>query len=283
MKLFRRAYAKINVALDVVRRREDGYHELDMIMVPISLCDDVKIQFSNKDWYTWNLDFPLNGKNTIVKAVNLMRETYGIDKCFRINVKKRIPTQAGLAGGSTDAAAVMLAIRDLCKLEVSDEELAQLSKQVGADVPFCVMSQPSVVQGIGEVLEPFEVNCDCEVLLLKPYKGVSTKECFESIQFNNCIHPNVLEVKRCLEEDDFDALSKCVGNTLEEPACKLVPEIKTAKQYLIDLGFEVVCMSGSGSTIFALTRQPELIEKVFNDEEYSDWFRYKCRILKKFK
>ena len=132
-----------------------------------------------------------------------MRETYGIDKYFRIHVTKRIPTQAGLAGGSTDAATVMLAIRDLCKLDVTNEELAQLSKQVGADVPFCVMSQPSVVQGIGEKLEPFNINCNFDILLLKPYKGVSTKECFESIQFDNCIHPNIIEVKRCLEEDDF--------------------------------------------------------------------------------
>ena len=208
-----------------------------------------------------------------------MRETYGIDKCFRIDVIKRIPTQAGLAGGSADAAAVMRAIRDLCKLEVSNEELAQLSKQVGADVPFCVMNQASVVKGIGEILEPFKVNCDFEVLLLKPNKGVSTKECFESIQFDECIHPNVLEVKRCLEEDDFDSLSKCVQNTLEAPACKLVPEILTAKEYLINCGFEVVCMSGSGSTLFALTRNTELIEKVMHDFEYINWFKYKCRVL----
>ena len=275
------AYAKINVALDVVCRRDDGYHELDMIMVPITLCDDITINFSRKDWYTWDLPFRINGKNTIVKAVNLMRETYGIDKCFRIHVTKRIPTQAGLAGGSADAAAVMIAIRDLCHLNVSDMELAQLSKQVGADVPFCVMSEPSVVKGIGEKLEPFDINCDFDILLLKPDKGVSTKECFESIDFNECIHPNILEVKRCLEENDFESLSKCVGNTLEAPACKLVFEIQTAKQYLIDLGFEVVCMSGSGSTIFALTRNSKLIEKVMNDSSYEDWFRYKCKILSK--
>lgn len=279
MKTF--AYAKINAGLNVVRRREDGYHELEMVMLPLTFCDDVEIHFSKADWYTWNLDFRINGKNTIVKAVNLMRETYGIDKHFRIHVTKRIPTQAGLAGGSADAAAVMLAIRDLCKLEVSDEEIAQLSKQVGADVPFCVMSQASVVKGIGEILEPLNMNCDFDVLLLKPDKGVSTKECFEFINFETCVHPDVMEVKRCLEEDDFAGLSKCVSNTLEQPACELVPEIKEARQYLIDCGFEVVCMSGSGSTMFALTRKPELIEKVLNDPNYKNWFRVKCKILEK--
>ena len=281
--------AKINLDLKVINKREDGFHNIESIMQTISLYDYLTISITSSSHTSILLsgtsdEIPYDERNLVYKAAKLFLDSVNVENvAINIYIEKNIPIAAGLAGGSTDAAAVMLAIRDLCKLEVSDEELSQLSKQVGADVPFCVMSQPSVVQGIGEVLEPFEVNCDCEVLLLKPYKGVSTKECFESIQFNNCIHPNVLEVKRCLEEDDFDALSKCVGNTLEEPACKLVPEIKTAKQYLIDLGFEVVCMSGSGSTIFALTRQPELIEKVFNDEEYSDWFRYKCRILKKFK
>ncbi|MGN1344065.1 MAG: 4-(cytidine 5'-diphospho)-2-C-methyl-D-erythritol kinase [Traorella sp.] len=277
----RYAYAKINAALNVVNKREDGYHELEMVMLPLTLCDDITIKFSKKDWYTWNLPHRINGKNTIVKAVNLMRETYGIDKQFRIHVLKRIPTQAGLAGGSADAACVMLAIRDMCKIQASDEEIAQLSKNVGADVPFCVMNQASVVRGIGEILEPFEINCDFDVFLLKPKKGVSTKECFESIQFDECIHPNVLEVKRCLEENDFESLSTYIANTLEVPACKLVNEIEKAKNYLKEKGFEVVCMSGSGSTIFALTRKPNLIEKVKNDPKYSTWFQYKCKILKK--
>ena len=105
LELNLKALAKINLGLDVVRKREDGYHELEMVMLPLTFCDDVEIHFSKADWYTWNLDFRINGKNTIVKAVNLMRETYGINKHFRIHVTKRIPTQAGLAGGSADAAA----------------------------------------------------------------------------------------------------------------------------------------------------------------------------------
>lgn len=273
------ARAKINAALNVVCRREDGYHELEMVMLPLTLCDDVSIHFAKTDWFTWNLKYHINGKNTIVKAVHLMREHYKIQNHFRIHVHKRIPTQAGLAGGSADAAAVMLAIRDMCHIQASDEEIAQLSKQIGADVPFCVMNTPSVVKGIGEILEPFEMNCDFDVVLLKPYKGVSTKECFESIDFNECIHPDVEEVKRCLCEDDFEGLSACVGNTLENAAIKLVSEIGQAKAYLKELGFEVVCMSGSGSTVFGLTRKPDLVEKVMKNSKYRDWFRYNCRIL----
>lgn len=273
------AYAKINAALNVVKRREDGYHELEMVMLPLTLCDDVTIYFSKTDWYTWNVKYRINGQNTIVKAVNCMRETYGIDQHFRIHVHKRIPSQAGLAGGSADAAAVMLAIRDMCKLQVSNEELAQLSKKVGADVPFCVMSLPSVVKGIGEKLQPFHMNCKFKVLLIKPKKGVSTKECFENIDFNTCIHPNINEVKRCLEENDFIGLTSSVGNTLEQPASLLTPEIMQAKQYLIQKGFEVVCMSGSGSTVFALTRKLHLIDEVMQDEAFRGWFRFVCDIL----
>lgn len=275
------ARAKINAALNVVRRREDGYHELEMVMLPLTLCDDIRIDFSHHDWFTWNLKYRINGKNTIVKAVQCMRETYGINEHFRIHVHKRIPTQAGLAGGSADAAAIMLAIRDMCQIEASDEEIAQLSKQIGADVPFCVMSKPSIVKGIGEKIEPFEMNCDFDILLLKPMKGVSTKECFESIRFENCIHPNVNEVKECLENNEFEKLADCVGNTLEEPAFRLVPEIQKAKEDLKQRGFEVVCMSGSGSCLFALTRKPELINKFQTDKQYSEWFSYKCRVFHK--
>lgn len=278
MKVY--AWAKINAALNVVCRREDGYHELEMVMLPLTFCDEIDIRFCKADWYTWTVKYRINGKNTIVKAVNLMRETYGISDHFRIHVKKRIPTQAGLAGGSADAAAVMLAIRDLCHVDASDEEIAQLSKQIGADVPFCVMSKPCVVRGIGEKLEPFDYQCDFDVLLLKPKKGVSTKECFERIDFENCVHPDVLKVKQCLEENDFEGLKDCVGNTLETPAFELVPEIEKAKQDLKNRGFEVVCMSGSGSTIFALTRQSDLIEKVLEDPQYEKWFKEKCQILR---
>ena len=273
------AYAKINACLNVVGKREDGYHELEMIMLPLTLCDDISIRFAKADWYTWNLKYRINGKNTIVKAVNCMREAYGIQEHFRIHVHKRTPTQAGLAGGSADAAAIMLAIRDLCHIDADNEEIAQLSKQVGADVPFCVMCQPSVVKGIGEIIEPFKMNCDFDVLLLKPYKGVSTKECFASIDFNTCIHPDIDKVKRCLTENDFDALSSCVANTLEQPASQLVKEIGYAKEYLQKKGFEVVCMSGSGSTVFALTRKPDLIDQVMRDTNYNGWFRYKCKVL----
>lgn len=273
------ARAKINAVLNVVCRRDDGYHELEMIMLPLTFCDDISIEKAKCDWFTWNLKYRINGKNTIVKAVQCMRNAYGISDHFRIHVHKRIPTQAGLAGGSADAAAVMLAIRDLCDIDATNEEIAQLSKEVGADVPFCVMSKPSVVKGIGEKIEPFEMNCDFDVLLLKPEKGVSTKECFESINFETCIHPDIMEVKRCLMENDFEHLSSCVANTLEQPACVLVPEIQQAKNDLIHRGFEVVCMSGSGSTIFGLTRKPELIENVMNDSQYEGWFRTKCEIL----
>ena len=275
------AYAKINAALNVVSRRADGYHELEMVMLPLSLCDDISIEFSKSDWYTWNLKYRINGNNTIVQAVNCMRESYGIDKHFRIHVHKRIPTQAGLAGGSADAAAVMLAIRDLCKINVSDEEIAQLSKQIGADVPFCVMRRSSVVKGIGEIIEPFEMNCNFDVLLLKPQKGVSTKECFEAIDFETCIHPDVEAVRRCLMTDDFEGLSQYAANTLEQPASQLVPEIREAKRYLSEKGFEIVGMSGSGSTVFALTRRDDLIDQVMKDPQYDAWFRYKCKICEK--
>lgn len=273
------AYAKINAALNVVARREDGYHELEMIMLPLTLCDDVGIELASEDQYTWDINEPINEKNTIVRAVELMRHTYDLPFHFHVDVKKRIPMQAGLAGGSADAAAVMLGINQLCQLNKSKEELAALGVKIGADVPFCVMSQPCAVYGIGEVLHPFCMKSQFHILLLKPQRGVSTKECFEGIDFSTCIHPDIHEVKRCLMEADDQHLISCVGNTLEASAFQLVPEIEEGKKYLIEKGFDVVCMSGSGSSIFAFTKNESLIDETMNDSAYSSWFKCKTSLL----
>ncbi len=146
-----KAHAKINLCLNVVGRRDDGYHELEMVMVPLTLHDTIYIELSDKDEYSCSdQSLPMDLSNTVVKAVELMRKTFGFKEHFKVHIQKEIPSQAGLAGGSADAAAVMKAIRELLKIDVSIEELSQLGKQVGADVPFCVMETCALVKGIGE-------------------------------------------------------------------------------------------------------------------------------------
>ena len=257
-----RAYAKINLCLDVVRRREDGYHELEMIMAPVNLYDTLNFEFSDELRLQSNVPYlPLDRRNTIVKAIELLREEYGFKENFEITLQKHIPTQAGMAGGSTDGAAAIRALNKMLQLGVDNEKMVEIAKKVGADVPFCLRSRPAFVTGIGENLEHFRVHTPFYLLLVKPYKGVSTKVAFETLDFSCAEHPDCRRMREALIGNDYDGVLQSLGNTLEQSAFKLVPQIATIKQELLALGFDGALMSGSGSTVFALTRDPELLEK----------------------
>ena len=257
-----RAYAKINLCLDVVRRREDGYHELEMIMAPVNLYDTLNFEFSDELRLQSNVPYlPLDRRNTIVKAIELLREEYGFKENFEITLQKHIPTQAGMAGGSTDGAAAIRALNKMLQLGMDNEKMVEIAKKVGADVPFCLRSRPAFVTGIGENLEHFRVHTPFYLLLVKPYKGVSTKVAFETLDFSCAEHPDCRRMREALIGNDYDGVLQSLGNTLEQSAFKLLPQIATIKQELLALGFDGALMSGSGSTVFALTRDPELLEK----------------------
>ena len=257
-----RAYAKINLFLDVVCRREDGYHELEMIMAPVNLYDTLNFEFSDELRLQSNVPYlPLDRRNTIVKAIELLREEYGFKENFEITLQKHIPTQAGMAGGSTDGAAAIRALNKMLRLGMDNEKMVEIAKKVGADVPFCLRSRPAFVTGIGENLEHFRVHTPFYLLLVKPYKGVSTKVAFETLDFSCAEHPDCRRMREALIGNDYDGVLQSLGNTLEQSAFKLVPQIATIKQELLALGFDGALMSGSGSTVFALTRDPELLEK----------------------
>lgn len=267
-----RAYAKINLCLDVVRKREDGYHELNMIMVPINFYDLLEITPAEKTTMKLNVGYiPIDEKNTVIKAINIMKETYGIKDEFRINLTKHVPTQAGLAGGSADAASAIRILNRMYHLHMTLDEMIAIGKKVGADVPFCLVKKPSVVSGIGEVIEPFEMDCDFYLMLVKPKSGVMTKSAFEGIDFNTVIHPNVEKMKEALMSDDYQTFVNELGNSLEASSFKLNPSIENIKKEMKELGFDGVLMSGSGSTVFGVTRKKYLIEKaseVFKKKRY---------------
>ena len=257
-----RADAKINLCLDVVRRREDGYHELEMIMAPVNLYDTLNFEFSDELRLQSNVPYlPLDRRNTIVKAIELLREEYGFKENFEITLQKHIPTQAGMAGGSTDGAAAIRALNKMLQLGMDNDKMVEIAKKVGADVPFCLRSRPAFVTGIGENLEHFRVHTPFYLLLVKPYKGVSTKVAFETLDFSCAEHPDCRRMREALIGNDYDGVLQSLGNTLEQSAFKLVPQIATIKQELLALGFDGALMSGSGSTVFALTRDLELLEK----------------------
>lgn len=257
------ANAKINLTLDVVKKRNDGYHELDMIMVPLSLCDVLDVTLSKQDEIICEeAHFPLDESNTIYKAIVLMRKRFSLQEHFKVVVEKNIPMQAGLAGGSADGAAMLKAIVSLCNIEISEEELLLIAKQIGADVPFCVVNKASRVRGIGEKVETFSMHCNFHLLLVKPKEGVSTKEAFANINFLHCEHPNVDVCLHALINNDYETFCASIANTLEQSAFKITPVIAKIKQELIIEGMDAVLMSGSGSTVFAITKDETLLEKV---------------------
>ena len=257
-----RAYAKINLCLDVVGKREDGYHDLKMIMVPINFYDVLEMEFAPETTLELNRDYlPINDKNTIIKAIHIMQEKYNITEEFCCRLEKHIPTRAGLAGGSADAAAAIRMINRMCNLHLTKDEMIAVGKEVGADVPFCILNRPAFVEGIGEKITTFSCSPDFYLLLIKPRKGVSTAEAFHIVDEQEGIHPDCKAMQEALEYNDYEGIISSLGNSMENAAMTLVPEIRKAKQDLLDLGFDGVLMSGSGSTVFGITKDTELLER----------------------
>lgn len=275
-----RAYAKINLCLDVAGARDDGYHELKMIMVPINFYDVVELEPSlEMEMIMDRAYLPADDRNTIIKAIHVMQERYGFDLNFRCTLQKHIPTRAGLAGGSADAAAAIRMINRMLKLEMSREELIEVGKAVGSDVPFCLINKPALVQGTGDRIEEFECHPDFDILLVKPRKGVSTKECFALVDSMETDHPDCEKMREALMAGDYEGVISSLGNSLEAPAVQLVSQIRNAKEALKSSGFDGVLMSGSGSTVFGITRDKELVKETMQEMKRQKYFVRHTTIL----
>lgn len=275
-----KAYAKINLALNVKSRRDDGYHELEMVMVPVSFYDELELVKSDKDEFYSNRSYiDFNEKNTIIKALNYMRKTYDIKDCFKITLNKFIPTRAGLAGGSSDGASIIRMLNKMYHLDMTYEEKRKACLAVGADVFFCLINKPSIVEGIGEILSPFEFKADFEILLVKPRLGVSTASSFQSLDLKTCDHPDVHRLKEALINSDYQTSINHMQNSLEASSFKLCPEILVLKNELTSMGFDKVLMSGSGSTLFALTKDRKLCIESLEKLRSRHLFARKVKIL----
>lgn len=258
-----RAYAKINLALDVKRRREDGYHDLEMIMAPITLHDLLYIDVIDEgiEISTNNRMIPVNEKNIVYKIISLVKDIYHIEKGVRVHIFKHIPMQAGLAGGSADGAACLRALNRLFRLNLGYDVLAELGGKVGADIPFCVYQKMAFVQGTGEKLEFINGKLDCHLLLVKPKRGVSTKLAFSRLDLAQCDHPDCGKMKQAIINHDYQGVIDQLGNSLEQPSLQLVKDIEQIREDLLMLGFDGALMSGSGSCVFGLTCDTQLLDR----------------------
>lgn len=275
-----RAYAKINLALDVVRKREDGYHDLEMIMAPISLHDLIYIDRIDKgiEITSNNYRMPTDERNIMYKVAKILIERYHINAGVKMHIYKHIPTQAGLAGGSADGAAVLKAMNEMFYLGLSLDDLAAIGKEVGADIPFCIYEKMALVRGIGEKLEFIDNDFHCHLLLVKPKKGVSTKKSFGMLNLNNVVHPQIMNMKEGIETNDYQKVIDSLGNTLEAPSMKIVEDIQKIKDEMKELGFDGTLMSGSGSCVFGMTLNEELLDQGYEYFKNKYYFVRKTQI-----
>ncbi len=275
------ANAKINLALNVSGTRSDGYHNIESIMLPLDLHDDVYVSEAEEDYITANVDtIPLNGSNLAMKALNLMKDTYHINKHYHVHIDKFIPSEAGLGGGSSDAAALMRLINEMEHLDISEEELAKLSLQIGADCPYCIYNRPCLVKGIGDEVTPITLeDFPYEILLVKPASGVSTRLAYEELDMGMCDHPKCDEILRKLENKEF--LNLQIANSLEESALRLNKDVKGIKLTLMGYGFNYVLMSGSGACVFGLTKSKKLLEESYDFLSQKYDFVQKSKIVVK--
>ncbi len=275
--MIEKAYGKINVSIDVISKREDGYHNMDMIMVPIDLYDVIDIEIAEKQSYWCNDDLPYDESNIIYQCIELLRKEYGFKEQFAIKVTKNIPQEAGLAGGSADGAAALRIINKLLDLKLSCLELSAIGKQIGADIPFCVYQKAARVKGIGDIIEPFDLDVEYDVLLIKPENGVDTKMAFEILDLEKCPHPDINKVKKALISQD--SLSDALGNSLMYSANVLVPEVAKIIEECKKMGYENAMMTGSGSTVFVLLKKGQDCKGLqkYMEEKYP--FVYRTSVL----
>lgn len=275
--MIEKAYAKINISLNIVGKRSDGYHELDMIMVPVNIYDTLYLKKSQEMSFVSDCALKWDSSNLIYKAVMLMKETYSLNNSYSIRLIKRIPEQAGMAGGSADCAAVMRLINRVEKLGLSKEELADLGVRLGADVPFCIYQQAARVQGIGEKIRLLPEYEKYDVLIIKPEKGVSTKLAFEMADNNECKHPDMDEIEKLYL--NHGELEKVMGNSLQIPAIKLLPDIEEIINECRNKGFNKCLMTGSGSAVFVLLEKHQNVSLFINELKKKYNFAYKTQII----
>lgn len=268
MKIYEKAPAKINLLLDVLRKREDGFHEVEMIMTMVDLSDRLEMEELQRDAIIISSQagyIPLDEKNLAFQAARLIKERYDVKKGVYIHLDKKIPVAAGLAGGSSDAAAALRGLNRLWKLGIPEDELCVLGAELGSDVPFCVTGGTALATGRGEKLHMIDNPPSCWVVLAKPPINVSTADVYGRFRVDQVkSHPSVSDMLGALSSGSFNDVCEGLGNVLEDVTLKLYPEVRMLKESMLRLGADGVLMSGSGPTVFGLVSKEAKLARIYN-------------------
>lgn len=251
-----RAFAKINLGLDILRKREDGYHEVRMIMQTIQMYDVLEMRKVKKPGISLSVNYPYipsDERNLVYKAAKLLMDEFQVKEGVEIRLEKFIPVAAGMAGGSSDAAAALVGVNRLFKLGLSEKDLMERAVNIGADVPYCVMRGTALAEGIGEKLTRIAQVPDCFVLIGKPGINVSTKAAYESLQLDQIqTHPDIDGMIRDIESGDLRAMTEKMENVFEPGIIGRYPVIGEIKALMEEHGALKAMMSGSGPTVFGI-------------------------------
>ncbi|KWW12460.1 MULTISPECIES: 4-(cytidine 5'-diphospho)-2-C-methyl-D-erythritol kinase [Bacillaceae] len=267
MKLMEKAPAKINLALDVLFKRPDGYHEVEMIMTTVDLADRIElkeIKGNHIQILSHNRFVPDDHRNLAYQAAFILKERFGINKGVSITIEKNIPVAAGLAGGSSDAAATLRGLNRLWKLGLSMDELAEIGAEIGSDVSFCVYGGTALARGRGEKITHLPAPPKCWVILAKPTIGVSTADIYKRLQISKMDHPDVPGMISAIKANSYQDVCDGLGNVLEQVTLQLYPEVANIKDQMKTFGADSVLMSGSGPTVFGLVEHDSRMQRIYN-------------------
>ena len=267
------AMAKINLGLDVLRRRENGYHDVKMIMQTVQIYDTLEFIKKQEPKIVVKTDIaelPTDENNLIYKAVKLLYDKCDLKEGVEITLTKRIPIAAGMAGGSTDAAAALVGINQLFELNLSLDELKEIGIKIGADVPYCIEGGTALSEGIGEILTKLPDAPECFVVVAKPEISVSTKYVYENLHANELKeHPDIDGMVMAIKEGNLDGICTRMENVLETVTETKYPVISQLKSLLKNQGAENALMSGSGPTVFAVFKEEAMAKKALKEIENS--------------
>ncbi|WP_445662508.1 4-(cytidine 5'-diphospho)-2-C-methyl-D-erythritol kinase [Cytobacillus sp. FSL K6-0265] len=267
LKLLVKAPAKINLSLDVLGKREDGYHEVEMIMTTIDLADRLELTLLDKDEIkivSHNRFVPDDHRNLAYQAAHLLKHRFNVKQGVSIAIEKVIPVAAGLAGGSSDAAAALRGLNKLWQLGLTIDELAEIGAEIGSDVSFCVYGGTALATGRGELIQALPAPPTCWVILAKPFIGVSTAEVYRRLNLQGIEHPQTLGMMKAIENQSYSEVCAHMSNVLESVTLKMHPEVNQIKEQMQRFGADAVLMSGSGPTVFGLAQHDSRMHRIYN-------------------
>lgn len=267
MEIIEKAPAKINLGLDVIDKRKDNYHELEMVMTSVDLADRIHLEEIPEDEIKIESNkafLPTDERNNVYQAIDIVKRRYQIKRGVRIYIQKKIPVAAGLGGGSSDCAAALRGINEMWGLGLSLEELSAIGLRIGTDVPFCVYGNTALVTGIGDEITPLPSIPQCWVVLIKPNFSVSTPTVFKDLVVDELYHPDIIALIDAIQKNDYQKMVARVGNALESVTVKRHPVIQQIKERMMKFGADVALMSGSGPTVFGLCDKYSRAQRVYN-------------------